>query len=235
MKTDFSTRSTRRELMDDPSIDEGELAKTLDDLGVVNAVLGGHRTSVAGLEELVGTHRRSLTVLDIGAGGGDLIRRLCRWAQRRGIDFYGKGIDLSPKAVRHARRRSRFYCNAEFECRDLFELPEEPVFDVVHASLLLHHLSDEEAVEGLRIMYAASRSGVVINDLHRHPVGYYGARTILPVLSRNRLVRHDGPLSILRAFRREELQQLVERAGLPPAKIRWRPMFRWQCIIERGR
>lgn len=232
MFPDFNARSDRTELIDDLSIVGSELEETLDGLERINSLLGGYAPSIAGVDSLA-NGSPTLSLLDVGTGCADTPRRLAGWANRRSIDFYVQGIDLSPTTVAHARRRSIAYRNIDIELRDLFAMPDDERFDIVHAALMLHHLADDEAAEALRKMYALSRLGVVINDLHRHPIGYFGSQVLLPILSRNRLVRHDGPISFLRAFRREELLELASRAGLPEPEIRWRPLFRWQMIIRR--
>jgi SAM-dependent methyltransferase len=172
-------------------------------------------------------------VLDVGTGCGDTPRRLVDWARRGSVDLFVKGIDLSPATVAHARQRCRGYRHIDVECLDLFELPEHERYDVVHASLVLHHLSDDAVVEALGKMYRLSRLGVVINDLHRHWAGHVASRLVLPLISRDPMVRHDGPLSILRAFRARELEELTARAGLPTPRLAWWPMFRWQMILRR--
>ena len=232
MTIDFSQRSERTELMDEPTIEARELEETLEDLARVNRFFGGYSPSIRGVADLVGERRRA-SVLDVGTGSGDTPRRLVRWGRRHQKSFDITGIDLSPETIDYARRRSSSFDEIDFEVCDLFEMPPESSFDVVHAALMLHHLPDEDAVAGLRKMYEMSRLGVVINDLHRHPVAYAGSRMLLPVLSKNRLIRHDGPLSVLRAFRKEELETLAVRAGLPHFRIRWQPMFRWQLVIAR--
>lgn len=232
MFMDFESRSEREELLDDPRVDPRELCGTLDGLERVNALLGGYKASIEGVASLA-QGRDALSILDVGTGCGDTPRQLARWAQRRCIDLYVKGIDRSEVTVDHARSRSIAFRNIDIEGEDLFDLPEREHFDIVHAALVLHHLSDEAIVEALRKMYAISRLGIVINDLHRHRLGYLGSRLVLPLISKNRLVRHDGPVSVLRAFTREDLLGLVRRAGLPEPEIRWRPLFRWQMILRR--
>lgn len=232
MYPDFSRRSERSEWMDDPSIDSSELEETLDHLARVNRVLGGHRPTVKGVDKLAGD-RGQLSVLDVGTGSGDVPRKLARWARRRGMKLRVTGIDRSPIIVDHAKRRCEGFDNIEIEQVDLFDIPDRNSYDIVHASLLLHHLPGESAVDGLKKMYEVSRLGVVINDLHRHPLGYVGSKIILALLSKNRLIRHDGPLSVLRAFERDELYSLAQKAGLPRPTIRWRPFFRWQMVIQK--
>lgn len=233
MLPDFSSRSSKLEWMDDPAVDTTELRKTLDDLARVNFMLRGHAPSLDGIERLADDEQRRLSVLDVGTGGGDVPRRLAVWAKKKKVDLFVHGIDLSQRTVDHARHRSAAYPNIEFTRQDLFDLDGEKRFDIVHSALMLHHLNTGEAAEGLQKMYEISRLGVVINDLHRHPVGYFGSRIILPLLSRNPMIRHDGSLSVLRAFTEDELRGLAKRAGLPDPQIQWWPLFRWQMILRR--
>lgn len=228
----FSTRSHRSELMDDPDVDPALLCQTLDDLARVNTVLGGYSPSIQGVARL-SKGATSVSVLDVGTGGGDTPRRLIQWADSRNIDLSVRGIDLSPVAAEFARMQCSDFPRIHIEQCDLFSMSGSQRFDIVHAALMLHHLDDTRAIQGLQKMYELSRLGVVINDLHRHPLAYLGSRVILPVLSKNHLIRHDGSLSILRAFTRRELSTLTDEAGLPRPQIRWFPLFRWQLIIPR--
>ena len=227
----FTARSNRQELMDDPSIDPSILCTTLDDLARVNALLGGYPPSIDAVARLA-RGRRTLSVLDVGCGAGDIPRILSKWARFRGLELSIDAIEISDVAAEHARRRCADFPQIRVEATDLFDIDEERNYDIVHAALMLHHLDDEEARRGLAKMARLSRLGVVINDLHRHAVAYMGSRLVLPLLSKNRLIRHDGPLSIRRSFRAEELRRLAFRAGLPRPHLRWFPLFRWQMIIS---
>lgn len=219
-------------MMDDPYVDHRELQDGLDGLARVNGLLGGYGPSIGGVEALL-EERRSFSLLDVGTGSADTPRRLATWAEGRGLDAYIEGIDIHPATVEYARQQSVGFHNIQVKLRDVFQIPEDDRFDIVHAALVLHHFNDREAAEVLRKMYDTCTIGLVINDLHRHPIAYYGSRVLLPLISRNRLVRHDGPVSVLRAFKRRELRELVDRAGLPVPEINWTPLFRWQMIIRR--
>lgn len=229
---DFSKRNNLEELMDNPDLSFEEMAGTLRGLGRVNRVLGGYGPSLDGLARLVGG-QRSITVLDVGAGGGDTILAMTQWGRRKGIEVKIEGIDLSDAIVSYARQRTRKISNVEIRRANLFEIEGQEKFDIVHAALMLHHLSDEEVIHALVQMHRLARRGVVINDLHRHRLGYLASRMVLPAISRNRLVRHDGPVSILRAFQRQELVDFVRRARLPEPELRWWPFFRWQMILRK--
>ena len=230
MMIDLSTRSDEDEWMDAPGVAPDELVRTLDDLARLNARIGGHLPSIAGLEEL-GVNREKLTVLDVGTGDGDIPRRFADWARRREIELDVTGIELSAISAEHARRRCMTYPEIRVQQRDLFEMQEQR-FDVVHASLMLHHLMGERAEEGLRRMVELSRLGVIINDLHRHPISYWGSFALLRLLSDNPMIHHDGTVSIARGFRRRELGELADRSGASNWTIRWWPLFRWQVVLE---
>jgi len=228
---DFGRRSEARELIDAPDLDPEELAESLRELAFINAVLGGYGAILGALSRLVPSGCREFDVLDVGSGGGDAARRIVKWARRRGMTARVHGIDLAPDAVAYARRSDAGLPGLEFTTQNLFDLPETRKYDIVHAALVLHHLPDDAAVKALAKMYELCRWGLVINDLHRHPVAYYSIQWLTALLSKNRLIRNDAPLSVLRAFRRSCLEDLSRRATLPGPDISWRWAFRWRMIV----
>jgi 2-polyprenyl-3-methyl-5-hydroxy-6-metoxy-1,4-benzoquinol methylase len=230
---DFEKRSEALEFLDAPGQEPAELDETLGELDFINAALGGYGASLDALTALIPAGRREFDVLDVGAGGGDTARRIVEWARRRGMSARVHGIDREPEAASRALRRNAGVPGVDFAAQDLFDLPAERRYDVVHAALLLHHLSDDAAVEALARMYGLCRLGLVVNDLHRHPFAYHSIKGLTALLSRNRLIRHDAPLSVLRAFRRAELEELARRAYLPAPEISWRWAFRWRMIVRR--
>jgi 2-polyprenyl-3-methyl-5-hydroxy-6-metoxy-1,4-benzoquinol methylase len=229
---DFGSRSAALELMDEPGLDPAELAETLGELALINRSLGGHATTLAGLARLVPPGRREFDVLDVGCGGGDTARVIVEWARRRGLTARVHGVDLAPEAAASARRAHAGAPGLDFAAGDLFDLPSTRKYDVVHAALLLHHLPDETAAKALAKMRALSRLGLVINDLHRHPAAYHSIKGLAALFSRNRLIRHDAPLSVLRGFSRLDLEGLAERAGLASPEISWRWAFRWLMVAR---
>jgi SAM-dependent methyltransferase len=228
---DFDTRSEALELMDAPGLDAAELRESLGELAFINAALGGHAATLSALARLIPPGCREFDVLDVGSGGGDTVRSIVAWARRRGLTARVHGIDRAPEAVACARRGSASLPGIEFTTQDLFELPAARKYDIVHAALVLHHLPDDAAVKALARMFELCRVGLVINDLHRHPAAYYSIRGLTALLSRNRLIRHDAPLSVLRAFSRAGLEDLSRRACLPAPEISWRWAFRWRMIF----
>jgi len=233
MRPDFAARSAEPELMDEPGIPDEELRQTLGELAFINRALGGYGPSLEGLEALCPAGARALSLLDVGCGGGDTARRMADWARRRGLRLSVVGIDLSEAAVEFARAESRDYPALRFERRDLWEIPGKDRYDVVHSALVLHHFPGDGAVRALRRMYELSRYGVVLNDLHRHPVAYAAIGTLTRTFSHNRLIRHYAPLSVLRAFSRDGLLALAREAGLPDPELRWRWPFRWRMVVRK--
>lgn len=230
---DYSARSSEAELMDDPATPIEDLRCALDELEVVNRRLNGHRPSLAAIRRLLGGDRRPFSVLDVGTGCGDVPRRIVAWAARRGIDVRIKALDVSPAVLQHARNRSGGIGSIEYTQADILSYEPGETFDIVHAALVLHHFDDRTATAALRRMYELSRRGVVVVDLHRHPFAYRSFRLLSACFSRSRLIRNDGPTSVLRGFRLRDLRALASAAGLPRPDIRWTWGFRWQMVIKR--
>lgn len=231
---DFRRRSFDAEIMDDPTVGDAEMRATLLELERINRRLGGYSASLRGLDRLARADpSRRLRILDVGTGGGDVARAMCSWGRRRAIDVEVHAIDLLESCIEFARERRRAGDAIDFEVRDVFALPVRCEYDIVHASLVLHHFDDETAARALGRFGALARVGVVINDLERHPVAYHSIRALTAAFSRSRLIRHDAPLSVLRGFRREELATLARRGGLERMEIRWRWAFRWLLVARR--
>ncbi len=228
---DFRRRSGERELMDADDAPEKELRATFRELAVINRRLGGHVATLGALNALTPPGTKRLRILDAGCGDGEAASVILGWAAAHGIAAEVHGIDLSGASVRLAGERRR--PGLTFSQDDLFALGAGDVYDIVHAGLMLHHCPGDSAARALKAMHARARLGVAVNDLHRHPLAYLGIKGLTAVLSGNRLIRHDAPLSVLRGFSRSELEDLCRRARLPAPDIRWRWAFRWQMAVPR--
>lgn len=228
---DFHRRSDERELMDADDAPEEELRATFRELAVINRRLGGNAATLGALDALTPPGTTRLKILDVGCGDGEAASAILSWAQARGIKAEVHGIDLSGASVRLAAERR--LPGLAFSQKDLFTLGAGEDYDIVHAGLMLHHCPGGSAERALKAMHERARLGVAINDLHRHPLAYHGIRGLTAVFSGSRLIRHDAPLSVLRGFRRSELEDLCRQAGLPRPDIRWRWAFRWQMAVPR--
>jgi ubiquinone/menaquinone biosynthesis C-methylase UbiE len=209
------------ELLDGPLDDPAALAANLRDLRRINRWLGGVRLSADAIDALA-AHRQQLTVLDVGTGGADIPMALLARATQRDRGLAIVGIDSRPEVLAAAvvaRPAVAATPGLELHVGDGRALPfADGSFDVVHASLVIHHLSSEAAVPLLHEMGRVARLGVVVNDLERSRLGWIGAWLIGHLLTGNRYTRHDAPLSVLRAYRTDEMKVLLQAAGLSPVR-----------------
>ena len=214
-------RRMRAEVMDQPDLSAAEHHHALRSLARINWISRSRGILSRHIEAIACESRpRSVRVLDLACGGGDVVVALARRFARRGFEIQWAGCDLSKIAIAHAREHAeRSGVRVEFvECDVLAEVfPSN--FDVIMCSLFLHHLTDDQAVALLAKMGAAARRMVLVNDLVRSRAGYLLAQAACRLLTRSRVVRNDGPLSVANAFTTKEMQRLATAAGLGGAKI----------------
>ena len=209
------------ELLDGPLDDEAALAGNLRDLARVNRLLGGtglSQSAIASLVRRAAPDASAVALLDVGTGGADIPAALVE----RGVAgrrVAATGIDVRPEVVAAARRRLGS-ASVVLRVADGLHLPfEDGSFDVVHASLVLHHLDREAAVAMLAEMARVARLGIVVNDLERARIHWLGAWLMGHLLTRNPLTRADAPTSVRRAWTWQEALGLVAEAGLRPIAI----------------
>jgi SAM-dependent methyltransferase len=225
---DFRRRASPREL---PELMDGhcsyeDFRDCLRSLEQVNRWLLGYRPTLAWLERLPLKPHETVHIVDVGSGGGDLLRRIAGWVRRRGIAVQLTGIDLNPYAARAAAESTPAELGISWVTGDaLLYRPEKPV-DIVASSLTAHHLEDEEIVALLRWMEATARVGWFLNDLERSERTCRIFGWMAGVVGWHRFVRHDGPVSFRRAFRKEDWVQLLAAAGISRDVVtveQWRP------------
>ena len=212
------------ELLDGALDDPAALIGNLRDLRRVNRWLGGVTLSAKAIDAIVGDGRPAepvappITVLDVGNGGADIPVALLERAARRGARLEITGIDSRPEvlaAAVGADRRLTAAAGLTLHVGDGRSLPyPDGAFDVVHCSLVVHHLAPADVEGLLREMSRVARRGVVVNDLVRGRLAYVGAWLLAHLLTTNRYTRHDGPLSVQRAYTLAELVSAIEGAGL---------------------
>jgi 2-polyprenyl-3-methyl-5-hydroxy-6-metoxy-1,4-benzoquinol methylase len=225
---DFARRSREPELMDGEEVSQQEFAACIKDLATVNSVTLGRRPTLDFVRRaLRATPDGMLTILDVGFGAGDMLRAIRRQTVpcTRLI-----GIDLNPRSEPVAREMTPPSMEIEYCTGDVFAWPQEDPVDLVISSAVTHHMDDEEILRFLRWMEDRSRLGWYVNDLHRHWFPYYGFGLLSAAMRWHPFVRHDGPLSVSRAFRREEWESLLAAAGLADkARVSWWFPFRY-CV-----
>jgi hypothetical protein len=230
----LSERDRRPELMDDFSAGGAALLQAHRQLRGLNRLFAAANPVMYGVRRLwreCGCPRQ-LQLLDVGAGSGDVNRRLLRWAVANGVKLRITLADKTEEACAAARAYYAAEPDVEVRRCDLFELPAGGT-DIVTASQFAHHFTDAELPAVLARMLAAARLGVVVSDIHRHPVAWT-AVWLATRLSANRYIRHDAPLSVAKGFRGVEWEQLGERLEGAVLRYRWRPLFRYAVLVRRA-
>lgn len=220
------------ELLDHPNHDPSELAANLRDIRTVNRLAGGVATVLRHLPGLLDQIPRDhpAEILDLATGCGDIPHAIAAWAAtNRPIQL--TVTDLSPQILAEARRTLAEIPTVTFVRCDARAVPfPDGAFDVVLCSLALHHFAPGEAVQVLREMDRLSRTGFIVNDIRRSAAGYIAAWAASRVATRNRLTRHDMPLSVLRAYTPDELRALLRHAGIRDASVTTHPLFRMAAV-----
>ncbi|HEX8423265.1 MAG TPA: methyltransferase domain-containing protein [Pyrinomonadaceae bacterium] len=224
----FSERSYELEHLDKGDYTPEEYEGCLVELRLVNKWLGDARAIKMSLvPEIVGAGLRSFSVLDVGAGSGELLRVVAREARRRGWRARLVGLELNERSARAILEESRDFAEIAAVRGDAFHLPfADDAFDYVICSLFTHHFRDEAVVEILREFKRVARRRLFVIDLHRHGLAYFLYTTVGRLFLHNRLLREDGALSIRRSFRAGELRRMAERAQLEDVEVRRRFPFR---------
>jgi SAM-dependent methyltransferase len=232
----FIRRNDLSELMDTETVTPEDFAACLKDLATVNRLTLAMRPTFMWLQQVTRhwPKERPFKVLDVGYGEGDMLRAIWLWAQRRGLDVELEGIDLNPLSAFAAQRATPPEMKIAFQTGDVFALPPQRQFDVIISSLVTHHLTDEQIVAFIRLMERQAMVGWFINDLHRHAVSYHVFRLWAWLAGWHRFVRHDGPVSIARSFRRADWERYLQLAGIE-ADIDWYVPFRFGVGRIKGR
>ncbi len=232
---DFRTRSHALEIMDDLSCSGEVVHQTLRELDFINQWLGGNAVTLSGINQLLNQQRAlpdKLHLADMGCGSGDLLRILHAKYSRLIPGIQLEGIDANKHITSFARQHLREFSNISIQTENIFDpKARNRSYDIITATLFLHHFSDNELSDILCSWKQQARIGIVINDLHRHPLAYHSIRYLTRWFSNSSMVKYDAPLSVLRGFSEEEWRSILNKAGITNYRLVWRWAFRWQLII----
>lgn len=224
----FSQRTTDSEIMDGADFSDEEIRGAYDELQKVNRFLGGTRALLRHLLPLIERLPiRPVSVLDVGSGSADIPRALVRAARRKQIAVRVVALDASPHAIRAAGEQLDQFPEIHVVQADALRWPfPDGSFDVVIASEFLHHLSDDNAVRFLQHARRLARMALVVNDLRRHPLAYYSFWVLSRLFSRNRVIRHDGLVSIRRGFTANDLTRIRQHPELADLAVHFHFPYR---------
>ena len=227
-------RSKEIEIMDDLDMSGELLIDTLDRIAQINRWLGGNRLTLSGLAEVLrGRSKEEVyKIVDLGCGNGDMLRAIDDFGKQEGWKFELIGVDANQATIDHARKLSNSFKDIVFYKKDVFsEAFKEMKFDIALSTLFMHHFDDEQAIGLMKQLMEQASIGVLVNDLQRNAIAYY-LFTIIATIIGNPMVKTDGLISILRGYKRSDLEKYAQQVGYT-SSIKWKWAFRYQWIIKK--
>ena len=231
---DTSHRSSEMEIMDDFTMEGVLFRDTLDKLEIINRFLGGNSVTINGLKKLLENQpkNKTITIVDLGCGNGDILRDISKFGRKNNYSFKLIGIDANLAATEYAKELSKEYSELSFKTMDILsEDFKKQSYDVVLCTLFLHHLKNEELISFLKKTTENATIGLVVNDLHRHKLAYYLFK-LIGFFIKNKMVRQDGLTSVLRAFKKKDLENIAKEIKVH-FSIQWKWAFRYLWILKK--
>jgi SAM-dependent methyltransferase len=226
----FKQRSDKLELLDEDNIPFDDLVVNLRELNFINTWLGGHKITIDGLKMLLkNVHKnQKITICEIGCGGGDNLRVIQRYLNKKHIAHQLIGIDMKAEAIAFCQKQTEIV--AHWIVSDYEKVQFETQPDIIFSSLFCHHFNDSALVSQLNWLRQNSRMGFIINDLHRHWLAYYLIKYLTILFSKSYLVKNDAPLSVARGLSRNEWQDVLVKSENKNIEICWKWAFRWLIV-----
>ena len=229
-------RTEEIEIMDDFSLQSEELIGALDQIASINQLLGGNKLTLHGIKELLKKTDTSqtITIADIGCGNGDMLRMLAKYGKKQNLQFQLIGIDANAFTIDYAKKLSKDFPNISYSCMDIFSEDFNRLkYDIVLCTLTLHHFTTSQIDEVMDTLNQNASIGIVVNDLHRSKIAYRLFELISVVFNLNTMSRNDGLISILKGFKKNELEHFSKKLNLKNYSINWKWAFRYQWIITK--
>lgn len=236
MSINTKYRTLQAEIMDDFLLQGTELREALDQIARINQLLGGNKIALNGTKEILKRVHKSKTIViaDIGCGNGDMLRMLADYGLKNNLKFKLIGIDANVFTVNYAKALSKEYTNITYLCLDIFSEEFLKIhYDIVLCTLTLHHFTNEQILNIITIFKDKASMGIIINDLHRSKLAYRLFKIICILFNLKKMPREDGLVSILRGFKKKELEEFSKKLNLLNYTIDWKWAFRYQWIITK--
>ncbi len=241
MSISFNVRSTGVEIMDDLDCKGEVVDQTLRELDFINHWLGGNAVTLNALDKLLKNNNTSknITIADLGCGSGEMLRLIAKRTAKEGKKISLTGIDANLNIIRYAEANTPSPVEkgtgveVAFEAANIFSTEfKQRKFDIILCTLFLHHFNEEELISLFSAFKKQAQIGIIVNDIHRHSLAYYSIKWLTQLFSKSAMVRFDAPLSVLRAFTKKELQDILLKARILNYQLKWKWAFRWQLVIR---
>ncbi len=222
-------RSHTKELLDQDNIPEADLFQNLKELDTINFLLGGYTISLSAFNSILKKDTPQ-TLVDIGCGGGDTLKRIYSWSKKNHKNISLLGVDIKPVCIEYATNNTQglpiqYICD---DYRHIFNHAEQ--IDVIHACLFCHHLSEEQLIE--LIQFSIKHKAIlVVNELERNVLAYYSIKWLTKLFSNSYLVKNDAPLSVARGFKKKEWIAILQKSGAKHFSVKNKWAFRHQVIV----
>lgn len=225
-------RSLKLERIDTGDYTPEEYERFLADIKLVNRFAGDvFALRKTFLSEIEKEKSDDFSVLDVGAGSGEMLKEIAKFARRKNKRAKLFGLELNARSAKAILEESKKNTEIKSVQANALDLPfDDRTFDYAISSLFTHHLTDEQIVKSLREMKRVVRRKIFIIDLHRHKGAYFFYKIFCVAFRISPLVREDGSLSILRSFKPDELENLARKAGLEKFSVR--RVFPFRLVLE---
>lgn len=232
----FDRRSDELEKIDTGDYTAREYDDFLRDIRLINRFVGDSSAlKKTLLREIEREDLKQFSVLDVGAGSGELLRVTAKFARKTRRQCFLNGLELNARSANAILEESKNFAEISATRGDALNLPfNDNSFDFVICSLFTHHFTDENVSVILKEMMRVARRKIYVIDLHRHPTAYFLYTKLLSLVIRSSLVRTDGALSILRSFTPSELENLACNAGLSNISVKRHLPFRIVLQAEKS-
>ncbi|MFN2458006.1 MAG: methyltransferase domain-containing protein [Chitinophagaceae bacterium] len=220
--------------MDKDDIPFADIRQNMEELAVINRRLGGHNITIKGIKAVLKNSglNKPARIVELGCGGGDSLRVLKDYFHSRQLKCTLTGIDINKQCIAFAKEQAE-NSGINFICSDYrnVEFPEKP--HVIFSSLFCHHFTNEELIKMVQWKFENCLIGFFINDLRRHPVAYHFIKLLTRFFSKSYLVKHDGPLSVKRAFIQKDWHKILGRAGIWDYETEKHWAYRWLVTCKK--
>jgi len=226
-------RDASKEILDDLHCEGEAVSQNLKELDVINSLLGGNVVSINALKKVLNSSpQKNWSIADLGCGSGQLMVEMNKTLNKQKHVGSFTGFDANPFMVHYAREHCAKHKNIAVACLNVITESFKEEYDIVHASLFLHHFTETELVDLLQKISRHTRKAIIINDLHRHPLAYFSIKMLTSWFSKSYLVKHDAALSVAKGFKKKEWEIIFRTAGFKHWEIRWVWAFRHQIILK---